>query len=270
MAGARADREGIMKSISMVAVALLWLGSAAHAQISPPMGDPTAPPPGEPNQIAPSGDASGVTALPAPGINGTVTEPAAPLPPGPPIVYSTPPPRQTAWRQPVGMAFLAGGGFQDFSNGALRSRTGDGGYWNVRALAGTRQIVGFEAAYVGDARSISGVGLSGNARLMSNGVEGALRLNLPLAQGPSLVEPFGFVGVGWAHYQVSGNSALSTVASSDDVLTVPFGAGLELAYRGFMADARFTYRRTYENDLLGPGGGNLNNWGVGAQIGFEY
>jgi hypothetical protein len=262
-----------MKSISMVAVGVLWLSTAmARAETTPPtMGDATSPP-AEPDQVVPPASPSNVTALPAPGINGSVTEPAAPLPPGPPaVVYSTATPPPAGWRAPAGMAFLVGGGFEDFSNGTLRSMTGDGGYWNVRGVVGTRQIVGFEAAYVGDARSISGLGLSSNARLMSNGVEGALRLNLPLAQGPSLLEPFGFVGLGWAHYHVSGNdAATSAIATSDDVMTVPFGAGLELAYRGFMADARFTYRRTYDNDLLGPGGGNLNNWGVGAQIGFEY
>lgn len=263
-----------MKSISMVAVVVVGLGTAvARAQSIPQTtGDPTAPPADGPGQVVPPSTSANVTDLPAPNINGSVTEPAAPLPPGPPaVVYSTPVPPPAYWRVPVGMAFLVGGGFEDFSNGALRSMTGDGGYWNVRAALGTRQIVGFEAAYVGDARSISGVGLSSSARLMSNGIEGALRLNLPVAQGPSLIEPFGFVGLGWAHYHVGGNNpAISSVASSDDVMTLPFGAGLELAYRGFMADARFTYRRTYDNDLLGPGGGNLNNWGVGAQIGFEY
>jgi hypothetical protein len=262
-----------MKSISMVVVAACWLGaSVARAETTPAtMGDATSPP-AEPDQVVPPASPSEVTPLPAPGINGSVTEPAAPQPAEPPpIVYRTATPPPAYWRAPVGMAFLVGGGFQDFSNGTLRNMTGDGGYWNARVLSGTRQIIGVEAAYVGDARSISGLGLSSDARLMSNGLEGALRLNLPLAQGPSLLEPFAFVGLGWAHYQVSGNNAaISGIASSDDVMTVPFGAGLELAYRGFMADARFTYRRTYDNNLLGPGGGNLSNWGVGGLIGFEY
>jgi hypothetical protein len=262
-----------MKSISMVAVAALCLsGAMARAETPPPtMGDATSPP-AEPNQVVPPASPSEVTPLPAPGINGSATEPAAEVPPGPPpMVYQTASPPPANWHQPVGLAFLVGGGFQDFSNGTLRSMTGDGGYWNARALFGTRQIVGIEAAYVGDARSISGLGLSSNARLMSNGLEGALRLNLPLAQGPTLLEPFGFVGLGWSHYHVSGNNAAASgIATSDDVMTLPFGAGLELAYRGLMADARFTYRQTYDNNLLGPGGGNLSNWGVGGLIGFEY
>ena len=36
-----------------------------------------------------------------------------------------------------------------------------------------------------------------------------------------------------------------------------------------MADARFTYRQTYYNSHLLPGG-NLNNWGVGGQVGFGF
>jgi hypothetical protein len=37
-----------------------------------------------------------------------------------------------------------------------------------------------------------------------------------------------------------------------------------------LADARFTYRQTYLNDLLRTSGGRLNNWGVGAQLGVEF
>ncbi|HVT05870.1 MAG TPA: hypothetical protein VHO67_00350 [Polyangia bacterium] len=171
----------------------------------------------------------------------------------------------------VGVGLLLGGGYTQFTNSGIRNSTGDGGYWNVRVVEGTRQFVGFEAAYVGDARGMTGLGFSNNARLISNGVEGVLRLNVPIVRGPSLVEPFGFVGVGWQHYQITNNStALADVSSKDDVLTVPFGGGLEFAYHGFMADARFTYRETYYNNLLGPQGGDLNNWNVGGQVGFEF
>jgi hypothetical protein len=267
------------KVFSMVPMAVLAFGlGTARADTTP---SPTTPPtsmdsltgpPVEPGQVLPAPGTSGATQLPAPQLNGAVTEPApmAPLPPAPIYTSTQGPPVAETWRAPVGVGFLVGGGFEDFRNGTLRSMTGNGGYWNARAVVGTRQIVGLEAAYVGDARSISGLGLNGDSRLMSNGLEGVARLNLPLAQGPSLLEPFAFVGLGWAHYQVTGNNALtSQVASSDDVMTLPYGAGLELSYRGLMADARFTYRQTYYDNLLGSGG-NLNNWGVGAQIGFEY
>jgi hypothetical protein len=52
-------------------------------------------------------------------------------------------------------------------------------------------------------------------------------------------------------------------------MTVPYGGGLAFAYGAFMADARFTYRQTYYNDLMRTGG-NLNSWGVGGQAGFAF
>ncbi len=233
--------------------------------------NPALPPPGTPAAPTqtPTG-ATNITVLPPPP-NGQVVEsvPVAPLPPmpgAPEGVY----PGASVYSK-VGVGLLVGGGFNDFTNNHLRSVTGDGGYWTARVIAGTREYVGMEAAYVGDARSISGLGLNNDSRLISNGLSGNLRVNIPVARGASLVEPFGFVGVGWSHYTVTNNNvALSDVTSSDNILTLPYGGGLEYAYRGFMADARFTYTQTYYNNLTQTTGGNLNNWGVGGQIGFEY
>jgi hypothetical protein len=205
----------------------------------------------------------------------------APLPAESPTQMAVPPPIQPVDNRDVaymprpvpshvGVGLLLGGGYEQFTNSGIRNQTGEGGYWNVRAVAGTREFIGVEAAYVGDARGLTGLGFSNNARLISNGVEGALRLNVPVAKGYSLVEPFGFVGVGWQHYQITNNNnVLSDVVARDDVLTVPFGGGLEFAYRGFLADARFTYRETYFNNMFGATG-NLNSWGAGGQIGFEF
>ena len=173
---------------------------------------------------------------------------------------------------PRGGGFFVGGGFEDFTNNSLRSMTGSGGYWSARIVGGMRQIVGVEAAYVGNARTIDALGLNGNARLISNGLEGALRLNIPIVSWSqrSLVEPFGFVGLGWSHYNlVNTNLNTSNVASSDDIMTMPFGGGLAFGHGGFMADARFTYRKTYYNNLV-TGGGDLDSWGVGGQIGFGF
>ena len=203
--------------------------------------------------------------------NGQTTEsvPVAPLPPvpgAPEGVY----PGSNVYSH-VGVGLLVGGGFNDFTNNHLKSVTGDGGYWTARVVAGTREYVGMEAAYVGDARGINGLGLSNDSRLISNGFSGNLRINIPIARGASLIEPFGFAGVGWSHYTVTNNNvAVSDVTSTDNVLTLPYGGGLEYAYKGFMADARFTYTQTYYNNLTETVGGNLNNWGVGGQIGFEY
>lgn len=171
----------------------------------------------------------------------------------------------------VGVGLLVGGGFQDFTGNNIRGVTGSAGYWNARVVLGTRQFVGFEGAYIGTAQDISALGLASNAMLISNGAEGALRVNVPIANGRSLIEPFGFVGAGWSRFHVARSATnTSDIATNDDVLTVPYGAGLALGYAGFMADARFTYRSTFYEDLLRTTGGGLDNWSVGGQLGFEF
>jgi len=237
-------------------------------------------PPDVPAMPNPPASTSQDMALPAPP-NGQATapvsEPLNPVVTPAPVVQPLPPepeayPQHMGVATKIGVGMLLGGGFQQLTNSRLRDMTGDGGYWDVRVVGGTREFVGFEAAYVGGARGITSLGFSNDARLLNNGLEGDLRVNIPIVRGYSLVEPFGFVGVGWQHYQITGNSnpITSDLQSRDDVLTLPFGGGLEFSYRNFMADARFTYRQTYYNNLTSTIGGNLNNWNVGGQIGFEY
>jgi len=194
--------------------------------------------------------------------------PVEPLPPLTPPGYSTARPYTP---NKIGGALMVGGGYEDFTNSTLNNMTSGGGAWNARVVAGTRQFVGLEAAYVGAARSIDALGLSDEATLISNGVEGNVRVNIPIIRQVSMIEPFGFVGLGWSHYHV-GNTQTRTsdLAANDDVMTVPLGAGLEYSYKAFIADARFTYRPTYYNDLVRTGGGSLSNWGAGAQVGFSY
>jgi hypothetical protein len=165
---------------------------------------------------------------------------------------------------------LLGGGFEDFTDTALRGMTGGAGSWNARVLAGTRQFVGVEAAYVGAARGVDALGVQSNALLVSNGIEGAARLNIPVVmRSRQLLEPFAFFGVGWQNYQVTNTTTnTSSLASSDNVMSWPMGGGLEYAIGRFMADARFTYRSTWYNDLMRAG--NLNNWGVSGQVGFSF
>jgi hypothetical protein len=262
--------------------------SGAETTAPPPVGagtSITAPPPAETQTVPampnPPASTAQDMALPAPP-NGQVTAPVpepvteAPVPP-PAAVQPLPVepeayPGHVGVATHIGVAMLLGGGFQDFTNSRLRDMTGNGGYWDVRVVGGTREFVGFEAAYNGSARGITALGYSNDARLLANGLEGDLRVNVPIVRGFALVEPFGFVGVGWQHYQVTGNSnpITSDLQSKDDILTLPYGGGMAFSYRNFMADARFTYRQTYYNNLTSTIGGNLNNWNVGGQIGFEY
>jgi hypothetical protein len=168
-----------------------------------------------------------------------------------------------------GTAVELGGGVVNFSGNTARSMTNVGGTWNLRLAFGTRSIVGLEAAYVGSAQGLTASGLDPNAVLVGNGAEAALRLNAPLIYRGSLVEPFAFGGAGWTRYNVvNDNFNASIVREKDDVLTVPFGAGIAASYLGFMFDARFTYRVLYDQQLLGNA--NLDNWMVSANIGSEF
>jgi len=265
--------------------------SGATTTITPPSSDTTTATPAAPSDTTTAAPSDTTTATPGetpqppttnveintpPATNNTVVTPV-PVQPAPAPVQDNRYVERTYGPQhyapAVGAGILVGGGFQDFVGNGIKNVTGDGGYWTARVVAGTREYLGMEAAYVGDARSISGLGFNSDSRLISNGVEGNLRVNIPVvfSNGAALLEPFGFGGVGWAHYQITNNNAtLSSFTSSDDVLTVPYGGGLEFAYRGFMADARFTYRQTFFNNLTSTVGGNLNNWGAGGQIGFEF
>jgi outer membrane protein OmpA-like peptidoglycan-associated protein len=174
---------------------------------------------------------------------------------------------------PFGFALLMGGGYEQFTNPNLRNATGNGGDWSVRAVAGTRSVIGFEAAYVGSARGIAPLGIStGDQRLVSNGAQGALRINIPIIRGNHMIEPYGFGGVGWEHWQVTNfNSGLADFARTDDVMTVPVGGGLAYEYKAFMVDARASWTPTYFNNLTNFGNGaTLNTWNVGGQLGVAF
>ena len=82
--------------------------------------------------------------------------------------------------------------------------TGTGGAWDVRLIFGQREVLALETAYVGSAHYISALGLDSDAMLVSNGAEGTLRLNIPVIDRRSImVEPFGFVGLGWSRYELT-------------------------------------------------------------------
>lgn len=206
-------------------------------------------------------------------ISGAVQADIAPVGPSP-FYFAQPKqafPLEHTWVAKLGAGILVGGGFEEFTSNTMQNMTGTAGTWTARVLAGTRRFIGAEAAYVGNARSIDALGLQSSATLISNGVEGNARVNVPVVMRKAqLLEPFAFVGLGWQHYQVTNtNTFTSSVARDDDVMAVPVGGGLEYAIGRFMADARFTYRATYYNDLV-VNGANLNSWGVATQIGFSF
>ena len=172
-----------------------------------------------------------------------------------------------------GMAVMAGGGVTDFTQGATRNLTGTGGSWDVRFALGTRYYVAFEASYVGASTSINGLGLSGNSSLVRNGVEGVLRVNIPLYARETLLEPYLFGGGGWNSYRVSNVQSFtaSVTTDSDNVVSVPLGVGFTVGYKGFIGDLRYTIRPTYRQTIIATEGSTgLTNWDAGAMIGYEF
>jgi hypothetical protein len=165
-----------------------------------------------------------------------------------------------------GMALSIGGGVTDFTAERARGATNLGGTYGARLTIGTRLPFAVEVAYIGTAQGMDVLGLDSDAILLGNGGEATLRLNI--LQGT--VSPYIFGGAGLTHYSVE-NSDFNTsaVEDSDNVYTIPMGAGAALQYRGLVVDGRGTFRYAFEEDLLGEDA-KLHNWGAQVNVGFEF
>jgi hypothetical protein len=176
---------------------------------------------------------------------------------------------------PTGVAFQLGGGVTGFSRQETRDTFGTGGYWDARAIVGNRSFLGAELAYVGSARDATAGGLMGNAGLLGDGAELAVRANLPIERERLLLEPFVFGGAGWTYYQVvNEDSNTSNIKDHANALSIPFGAGFSAAYDHFTVDARFTYRPVFDDKLVRLTSGDrdhedLQNWSAGLTVGYE-
>jgi hypothetical protein len=231
--------------------------------------------PSDPDAVTDDADQPATTniEIEPPAVNNTVVTPppVEPLAPAASAYQNGYDRAPVAARPVVGAGVLLGGGVQDFTQSNVRGMTGTAGYWNARLVFGTRQPVGLEAAYIGSAQSINALGLASDAVLVSNGAEGAVRINIPIVRRATLMEPFVFGGAGWSRYHIARSAQnMSSLASNDDILEIPYGAGFAASYRNFMVDARFTYRSTFYNDMLRSTGDRLDNWSAGGQLGFEF
>jgi len=174
---------------------------------------------------------------------------------------------------PYGESLSVGGGVVNFIGDAASAATDPGGYWDVRAAFGTRTPIGIEAAYIGAAQKVTALGMS-NAFLVRNGMETNARINLPILYRGHVLEPFVLGGVGFARYNLNYDGIKqSSMKDNDNVLTLPVGAGFAWSFRGFMLDGRFTYRPTFDDDLLHTPTNTtegLENWSAGLLVGYEY
>jgi hypothetical protein len=178
---------------------------------------------------------------------------------------------------PTGFAVQAGGGVTAFSRQGARDTFGTGGYWDARAVLGSRSFIGAELAYVGSARDVKVAGFSKDGTLLGNGAEAVARVNLPLQAGEVRLTPFLFGGAGWTYYQIA-NGGVNTSGIKDhaNAFVVPFGTGVSAGYQHAFVDARFTYRAVFDDKLV-PNNSNpsnndhldLQNWSAGLTLGYE-
>lgn len=221
-------------------------GGVVTAPVAPPVVTPPAAPPAAPAAV----EVAPVEPVAAPAIT-------APMEARQPSLYER-------W----GIVVALGGGVEGFAS-ADNTKTQTGGGWNVRATIGTKSLFGFEASYFGSAQSIDALGLSDNAVLVGNGVQGSLRLNLTPQYD---VGVFLLGGLAWRHYDLANtNTTTADVRSSDDVMEVPVGAGVQYVYRRMLFDVRGDYRFTrYSNMMVTASSSDMNRWGVQGNIGYQF
>jgi hypothetical protein len=231
---------------------------------------PPLPPPPEPAPAAAEPE-------PAPEPAPTAAAEPEPAPPPAPIVVpvtAVPPPMAVNPDKPasgLGIEATVGGGAIGFIDEGARNVANTGASWDARLMFGSRLPIAVEGAYVGSVQSIDALGLSTNSLLVGNGVEGTLRINLTRMR----VQPYVFGGVGWTHYQLSNTATnTSSILGRDDIGTVPLGAGVTARFgRGFIFDARGTYRATFDDQLMQGQSVNdtsMQTWNATARIGFEF
>jgi peptidoglycan-associated lipoprotein len=175
---------------------------------------------------------------------------------------------------PLGIQFMAGAGLINQVDDETSDLTELGGAWDARAAFFNRNLIGFEAAYVGSIQTVNALGLDDNAQLMGNGLEADVRLNL-LRDG--FFRPYAFGGVGWTHYNLTNTeTADAAVEDGDDVLVIPAGVGVGFhVFRGVTLDLRGTVRQTFGEDTFDPMAApddemGMENWSSTAQLGFEF
>jgi hypothetical protein len=163
---------------------------------------------------------------------------------------------------------LVGGGVTNYFEKSVRDRVDTGGTWDARAGFGSRTFLGAELAYVGSARAAHSLGTN----LVTNGVEGVVRVQYPWQFDKWLVEPFVFGGAGWSHFKLNSSSGLA-LQDTNDLFVVPLGGGVTAICNHVVIDARFTYRQTFDENLIPASGGSaasLKSWAITGAIGYEF
>lgn len=149
----------------------------------------------------------------------------------------------------IGMGIAGGAGVSGFTDSSMNDVADVAGAWEARLVVGTRTYFAGEVGYVGSAQDVTIIGLDSSAYLLSNGLQGSVRANF-IPDG--MWQPYAVVGAAWRRYNVENEDVnTSSMRDEDDVLEIPFGAGLSFRTDGLLLDARFTARPAFDADLLG-------------------
>jgi hypothetical protein len=194
-------------------------------------------------------------------------------------IYSPPAGAQQVIRQPAdpadwrprsvfGNAILLGGGFGNFTGEAVRDVTGPVGAWGLKYVAGTRSIIGGELSYTGGLNSLDNT--ISDDYLLGSSFDANIRASLPFPLHSSLVSPFVFGGGSWTRYDLVNEEPVFGVLATDtdNQFHIPLGAGVMGGYRGFIAEARATYRQAFDEELFGDQ--DMSTWGVSLSLGGEF
>ncbi|MGE0867935.1 MAG: outer membrane protein [Kofleriaceae bacterium] len=203
---------------------------------------------------------------------GDESAPTEPTPPADAV-------RDEVERQPWTAAI--GIGFMELTGGTADDAVDVGLAYEVRGGYRMSDLLVLEGAYIGSSQSISALGLDNDATLRSNGVEAIARLDLDrwvhTDVGGLRIAPFGIAGLSFQRFSLA-NEGLNTsaVADGDNVYGIPLGAGVGATLGRFDADARFTWRTTYDEDLFRePGTGSnldasLSHWSLTVRAGLAF
>ncbi len=169
---------------------------------------------------------------------------------------------------PFGMEAQVGGGVIGFTDPRMAAYANVGGDWTARLIFGTRSVVAVEAAYVGSAQRINALGLTGNALLVGNGVEGDVRINFLTG----MWQPYLAGGVTWTHYSLTNyDTNTSAVDNADNTLGFPASVGLAMRYHGAVLDLRGTLMPVTDAEMISaPNQPGMHNWSANLKLGWEF
>jgi hypothetical protein len=181
-----------------------------------------------------------------------------------------------------GLAVFGGIGVETFSSPTVNGTTGSGTTWEVRGVMGTRSRFGLEAAYVGSAADVDAQLGTSDGTLVGTTLEVVGRAHLVEDRA---LRPYGFLGLGWRHYQVAGadfETSATGLDDSDSLLTMPIGVGLsyrfdDLGLPDLVGDVRGGFRLNMGPDLvvLDPRDrdseyAGMHTWDLSVRAGYSF